>query len=113
MSDVASIVQAWQARFEGQLLTCTDGNYEASRRIWNGMIDRRPSVIARCASSKDVRLAVKLARTERMQVSVRGGGHGVAGTAVCDGGLMIDLSLLKEIRVDPFAREATAALGRI
>ena len=72
------------------------------------MIDRRPSLIARCGSHKDISVAVKLARAEKMQVSVRGGGHGVAGTAVSDGGLMIDLSLLKDIRVDPLAREATA-----
>jgi FAD/FMN-containing dehydrogenase len=111
MSGAASIVQKWQPRFEGHLLTCSDGNYDASRRIWNGMVDRRPSVIARCASYKDVCLAVKLARAEGMQVSVRGGGHGVAGTAVCDGGLMIDLSLRKDIRVDPSAREVTAAPG--
>ena len=111
MSDIASIVREWQARFEGHLLTPSDGNYETSRRIWNGMIDRRPSLIARCGSHKDVSVAVRLARAEKMQVSVRGGGHGVAGTAVSDGGLMIDLSLLKDIRVDPLAREATSAPG--
>src|ERR1035438_5528010 len=77
MSDIASIVREWQGRFEGQLLTPSDGNYETSRRIWNGMIDRRPSLIARCGSHKDVSVAVRLARAEKMQVSVRGGGHGV------------------------------------
>jgi FAD/FMN-containing dehydrogenase len=111
MSDIASIVREWQARFEGHLLTSSDADYETSRRIWNGMIDRRPSLIARCRSDKDVSVAVKLARAEKMQVSIRGGGHGVAGTAVSDGGLMIDLSLLKDIRVDPLAREVTAAPG--
>jgi FAD/FMN-containing dehydrogenase len=111
MPAIASIVREWQARFDGHLLTSNDGNYATSRRIWNGMIDRRPSLIARCASQKDVALAVKLARAEKMQVSVRGGGHGVAGTAVSDGGLMIDLSLMTEVRVDPLAREATAAPG--
>ena len=111
MRDSASIVREWQSRFEGHLLISSDGDYEKSRRIWNGMIDRRPSLIARCRSRKDVSAAIKLARAEKMQVSVRGGGHGVAGTAVTDGGLMIDLSLLKDIRVDPLAREATAAPG--
>lgn len=111
MSDTGSVVREWQSRFEGHLLTSTDRTYETSRRIWNGMIDRKPSLIARCASRADVGLAVKLARAEKMQVSVRGGGHGVAGNAVSDGGLMIDLFLLKEILVDPLAREATAAPG--
>ena len=107
----ASLVREWQKRFEGSLVTPNDEIFETSRRIWNGMIDRRPGVIARCASSGDVRLAVKLAHAHEMQVSVRGGGHGVAGSAVCDGGLMIDLSPMKEIRVDPPAREATAEPG--
>ena len=58
MSDIASIVREWQVRFEGHLLTSSDGDYETSRRIWNGMIDRRPSLIARCRSHKDVSVAV-------------------------------------------------------
>jgi FAD/FMN-containing dehydrogenase len=107
----ARLAHQWQGQFEGQLLTPTDGAYEASRRIWNGMIDNKPALIARCVSPADVRAAVKLAGTEQMQVSVRGGGHGVAGTAVSDGGLMIDLSLMKDIRVDPVSRQATAAPG--
>jgi hypothetical protein len=75
------------------------------------MIDRRPALIARCATPADVRTAMKLARAEQLPVSVRGGGHSVAGTAVCDGGLMIDLSGMKEVRVDPVSREAVAAPG--
>ena len=92
-------------------MTAADDAYDAARRIWNGMIDRKPTLIARCVSPDDVRAAVKLARAERMPVSVRGGGHGVAGTAVCDGGIMIDLSAMKSIRVDPDAREAIAEPG--
>jgi FAD/FMN-containing dehydrogenase len=107
----ARLAHQWQGQFEGQLLTPSDGVYEASRRIWNGMIDNKPALIARCVSPADVRAAVKLASAEQMQVSVRGGGHGVAGTAVSDGGLMIDLSLMKDIRVDPVSRQATAAPG--
>jgi hypothetical protein len=68
MSDIASIVREWQARFEGHLLMSSDGNYETSRRIWNGMIDRRPSLIARCGSRKDVSIAVRLARAERCKL---------------------------------------------
>jgi len=88
-----------------------DAGYEQHRRVWNGMIDRRPSAIARCSSPADVRQAVKLARTEQVPVSVRGGGHNVAGTAVCEGGVMIDLSPMKNIRVDPAAREVIAGPG--
>jgi FAD/FMN-containing dehydrogenase len=98
------LVSQWQSQFEGRLVTPPDDAYEESRRIWNGMIDNRPTLIARCASPSDVRAAVKLAHAEQMPVSVRSGGHGVAGTAVCHGGLMIDLSTMKDIRVDPVSR---------
>ncbi|HZT29849.1 MAG TPA: FAD-binding oxidoreductase [Bryobacteraceae bacterium] len=107
----ARLARQWQGQFEGQLLTPVDDAYEASRRIWNGMIDNRPELIARCVSAADIRAAVKLASAELLPVSVRGGGHGVAGTAVCDGGLMIDLSRMKDIRVDPVSRQVTAAPG--
>ena len=107
----ATIVHQWQGRFQGPLLTASDAGYDSARRIWNGMIDRRPALIARCSSEHDIRTAVKLAKAEGLVVSVRGGGHGVAGTAVCDGGLRIDLSGRKDIRVDPAAREAVAAPG--
>ena len=93
------------------LITRSDDRYDAARRIWNGMIDRRPAIIAQCATPEDVRTAVRLARSEGLPVSVRGGGHGVAGNAVCDDGLMIDLSLMKDIRVDAAAREAVAGPG--
>jgi len=106
-----ALARQWQQQFEGMLLTRAHDDYEGARRIWNGMIDRRPALIARCRSASDVRTAVKFARTEEMPVSVRAGGHGVAGTAVCDDGLMIDLSLMKDIQVDPAAREAVAAPG--
>lgn len=101
----------WQSRFEGPLLTPDAAGYDAARRVWNGMIDRRPALIARCASASDVRAAVQLARAEQFPVSIRGGGHSVAGTAVCDGGLMIDLSLMKHLAVDPSARECLAGPG--
>ena len=101
----------WQKFFQGQLLLQSNNEYNAARRIWNGMIDKKPALIVRCASPADVRSAVKLARKERMTISVRGGGHGVAGNAVCDGGLMLDLSPMKEISVDSVASEATAMPG--
>lgn len=101
----------WQKSFQGPLLGPGDDAYEAARRIWNGMVDKKPALIARCMSEADVRAGVKLARSEGLAVSVRGGGHGVAGTAVCDGGLMLDLSWMKGVTVDPVAREATAGPG--
>jgi FAD/FMN-containing dehydrogenase len=107
----ASAISHWRSRFEGRLISGEDSDYDACRRIWNGMIDRRPAVIARCATQNDVCLAVKLARAEQLPISIRGGGHGVAGNAVCEGGLMIDLSAMKDIRVDAEARLAVAAPG--
>jgi hypothetical protein len=76
-------------------------DYDEVRQIWNAMIDRRPALIARCRSPEDVVQAVKFARKHNLLVSVRGGGHNIAGNAVCDDGLMIDLSLMKRVQVDP------------
>lgn len=99
-----------RAQVRGVLAPGDDG-YEAARRIWNGMIDRRPAVIARCAGVADVMAAVRFAREEGLPVAVRGGGHGVAGRAVCDDGIVIDLSPMKGIWVDPAARTARAQAG--
>jgi FAD/FMN-containing dehydrogenase len=100
-------------RFRGALLQPGEEGYEEARRIWNGAIDRRPALIARCAGADDVAEAVRFARERELLVSVRGGGHAVAGYSVCDDGLMIDLSLMKAVRVDPQARTARAAGGLI
>ena len=97
--------------FRGELLLPTSPGYGAARAIWNGAIDRRPSCIARCTGVADVIAAVGFAREHDLQVAVRSGGHGVAGHAVCDGGLMIDLSPMRGIRVDPQARTAQAQAG--
>ena len=97
--------------FGGELLLPTSPGYDATRRIWNGAIDRHPACIARCTGVADVVAAVRLARERDLLVAVRSGGHGVAGHAVCDGGLMIDLSPMKGIRVDPQARTARAQAG--
>lgn len=104
-------VEAFKTRFRGPLLGPNDDGYERTRRVWNGMIDRRPALIARCAGAADVRAAVSFARERELPVSVRGGGHSVAGKAVCDGGVMIDLSLMKSIRVDATARTARVEPG--
>ncbi len=100
-----------RARFRGALLRPGEEGYEPARRVWNGAIDRRPALIARCAGADDVVTAVRYAREHDLLVSVRGGGHAVAGHAVCDDGMMIDLSLLKGVTVDPAARTATASAG--
>src|SRR5688572_17920135 len=97
-------INAFSASVGGQLLRPGDDGYDAARRIFNGMIDRYPALIARCQTTGDVSKAVRFAREHGLVVSVRGGGHNVAGNAVCDGGLMIDLSLMTGIRVDPATR---------
>jgi hypothetical protein len=104
-------VEQLRSRFRGALLRPGEEGYDEARRIWNGAIDRRPALIARCAGADDVVEAVRFARERDLLVSVRGGGHGVAGHAVCDRGLMIDLSLMKAVRVDAQARTARAAAG--
>src|SRR5690348_16473171 len=90
--------------FRGALLRPGEEGYDEARRVWNGAIDRRPALIARCAGADDVAAAIGFARERDLAVSVRGGGHAVAGHAVCDDGLMIDLSLMKAISIDPEQR---------
>ncbi|ARP93302.1 FAD-binding oxidoreductase [Bordetella genomosp. 13] len=90
-----------KASTRGQVLTPDDPGYDDARKIWNAMIDRRPAVIVRCAGAADVRRAVDFARSTGSLVAVRGGGHNIAGTAVCEGGVMIDLSQMKSVRIDP------------
>jgi hypothetical protein len=97
--------------FSGQLLQPHDAGYDDARRVHNGLIDKRPALIARCHGTADVADAVKLARTLGLEVAVRGGGHNVAGRATIDGGLMIDLAPMKGIHVDARARVARAQGG--
>ena len=97
--------------FRGPLIDPDDEGYDAARAIWNGAIDRRPACVARCTGVADVVAAVRFARERDLLVAVRSGGHGVGGHAVCDGGLVIDLSPMKGIRVDPPARTARAEAG--
>ena len=90
--------------FRGEILRPDDAAYDAARAIHNGLIDKRPALIARCANTADVVDAVNAARDAGLEISVRGGGHNIAGKAVTEGGLMIDLSRMKDIRVDPARR---------
>jgi FAD/FMN-containing dehydrogenase len=104
-------VQGLAESLRGPLLRPGDGGYDEARKVWNGMIDRRPALIARCAGAADVIAAVRFARTHELLVSVRGGGHNITGNAVCEGGLMIDLSPMKSVRVDPVKHTARAEAG--
>ena len=105
------VVEAFRASLRGPLLRAGDAGYHAARTIWNGMIDRRPALIARCAGVADVIHGINFARAHTLLVAVRGGGHNGAGNAVCDGGLMLDLSGMKSVRVDPVRRTARAEPG--
>jgi len=104
-------IDEFKTHFRGDVLRPADTSYDETRQIWNATIDRKPALIARCTSTGDVVEAVKFARKHDLLVSVRGGGHNIAGNAVCDDGLMIDLSLMKEVRVDAKARRASVGPG--
>ncbi len=106
-----AVVTQFQAALRGGLLRAEDDGYNQARTIYNAMIDRRPAMIARCTGTADVIECVRFAREHRLLVSVRGGGHNVAGTAVCDGGLVIDLSRMKGIRIEPAARTVRVEAG--
>ena len=97
--------------FGGELLVPGDDGYDEARKVHNGLIDKRPALIARCRGVADVVASVELAREQGLELSVRGGGHNVSGKAVTDGGLMLDLSLMRGIHVDPAARTARAQGG--
>ncbi len=96
-------------RLRGRLIRPADGDYDEARRVWNGMVDRRPALVVRCAGAADVTAAIDFARDHELMLSVKGGGHCVSGKAVCDGGLVIDLSRMSDVRVDP--RSATARVA--
>jgi FAD/FMN-containing dehydrogenase len=104
-------VQTLGGAFSGELVGPIDSEYESARRVWNGMVDRRPALIARCASEDDVVAALRFARRHGLPVAVRGGGHNVSGNAVCDDGVVIDLSRQKGVEVDAKHRVARAQPG--
>jgi FAD/FMN-containing dehydrogenase len=99
--------------FRGQPITADDADYDTARAVWNGAVDRRPRLIARCSGTADVVAAVRFAREHDLEIAVRGGGHNVAGTAVCDGGLVIDLSAMRAVSVDPAGRTAWVQGGAL
>jgi FAD/FMN-containing dehydrogenase len=94
-------IAAFKSSLRGQLITPGDSQYDEARKVYNGMIDRRPGLIAKCANVADVQTAVNFAREQKLIVSIRGGGHNAIGLGVCDDGLVIDLSEMRYVRVDP------------
>ncbi|MEU4289496.1 FAD-binding oxidoreductase [Kribbella sp. NPDC026596] len=111
MSTISPEIQALGENFRGELVHPGEPSYDDVRKVWNGSIDRRPGVVARCTGVADIRSALAYARRTGGPVAVRGGGHSFPGHSTCDGGVVLDLSLLKGIRVDPVRRTARAQAG--
>jgi len=107
----AARLEAFRAGMRGETLLPGEPGYDQARAVWNAMIDRRPALVARCAGVADVLRCVELAREHELLVAMRGGGHNIAGKAVCDDGLVVDLSRLRDVRVDPGARTARVGPG--
>lgn len=105
------LIENLRARLRGPLLLPGEPAYDEARSLWNAMIDRRPGLIARCLGVADVVACVQFAREHGLTLSIKGGGHNIAGLAVCDGGLMLDMSLMRGVWVDPAARIARAQAG--
>ena len=104
-------IEELKSSLRGPVLQSGDKGYDEARKIWNGMIDKRPALIARCAGAADVVNSVNFARTKSLLIAVRGGGHSFPGHSTCDGGFVIDLSSMKSVRVDPAGRTARAEPG--
>jgi len=111
------LLQAFKNNFRGAVVGPDDREYDDTRKIWNAMIDRHPALIMRCTGTADVMQAVRFARDHQCLVAVRGGGHNIAGLAICDHALLIDLSSMRSVRVDPVAGlvrvQAGALLGDV
>lgn len=106
-----SMAEMLPVDFRGELILPSDPGFDAARRVFNGMIDRRPALIARCTGVADIAGAIRLARELDLAIAVRSGGHSVAGHSVCDGGIVIDLGAMKRIRIDPITRRARVQAG--
>jgi FAD/FMN-containing dehydrogenase len=111
MASVTEGMDAFRARFDGEVVVPGDAGYDEARSVWNGDIDRRPALIARCTTPAHVAAAIDLARREGLELSVRGGGHNFGGSGVCDGGVMIHLGAMNAVSVDPATRRARVAGG--
>ena len=108
---MSQLTEQLNKQIQGQVILPSDPNYDEIRQIWNAMIDRRPAIIVRCANASDVPAALAYARDNNLEISIRGAGHNIAGNAICDDGLMIDLSAMKQVRVDPDQRRAYVEPG--
>ena len=106
-------IASFRASLRGQLITPSDSQYDEARKVYNGMIDRRPGLIARCVDVADVQAAVNFARDQKLLVSIRGGGHNAVGLGVCDDGLVIDLSPIRYVRVDPAKKTVLVGGGSL
>ena len=104
-------ISEFRGQFRGAVIEPEDAAYEEARKVYNGMIDRRPRLIAKCTGVADVMAAVRMAKTNALQVSIRGGGHNAAGLGVCDDGLVIDLAPINYVRVDPSSRTVLVGAG--
>jgi FAD/FMN-containing dehydrogenase len=113
MSDLVSSVTELSNSFSGRLLLPNDSEWDVARRVHNGLVDKRPALVAQCRGSADIALAVRVARDNGLEIAVRGGGHNVGGRSTIDAGMMIDLSLMKYVHVDASARTARAAGGSL
>jgi FAD/FMN-containing dehydrogenase len=107
----SSATDELKAAIRGELLLPGDASFDKARSIWNAMIDRHPALILRCAGAADVRCGVTFARNNNLPLAIRGGGHNIGGSALCDDGLVLDLSAMKSVRIDPAARRAYVEPG--
>lgn len=113
MNDFSNALEKLSLEFDGDIIDADDNRFDDARSVWNAMIDRRPAAIARCTSAGDVQTAVKVAVSLDLPIAIKGGGHNVAGHAVCDGGVMIDLCGMRDVTVDPAARIAKVGGGAL
>src|SRR5580658_8581050 len=97
--------------FRGELIAPGDERYDSTRAVWNGMVDKRPALIARCAGASDVATAIRYARAAGLRIAVRGGGHNVAGKALCNDGLVVDLGAMRAVWIDPIHLRVRAQGG--
>src|SRR5712691_9717065 len=104
-------LSSFRERFAGEVILPGDSDYDQARIVWNAIADRRPALVVRPISVEDVIAAIRFAREEHLIVAVRGGAHSVAGFSTCDGGVVLDLSRMREVTVDPVERRARAQGG--
>jgi FAD/FMN-containing dehydrogenase len=109
----SAALQIFRSSHAGDIITTGDSRYDQARRVWNAMIDRQPALIARCASPSDVMQVVNFARERQLLTAVRCGGHSASGKSTCDGGIVIDLSPMQSVRVDPVAKVASVEGGAL